>query len=194
MLVSFSKPMGSSALEVGNYAVATQNVNSEAGTLNILSAAFNGTTPTAVMLTTRSQSDVTYRLTVTNVRDVEGNAVEAGEGRSTTFAGMAPRAADLVDTDGDTLSDSEEQRGWSATILLASNEGVSWQVSSDPVSADSDNDGLRDDVEKRLNIDPRDNDRRKICQASAIDDITQIKDALEGSPPHRVNQKGGRAF
>ncbi len=127
ILVSFSKPMGASVLQIGNYAIAQQTVNSEAGTLNVVAAAFDGGSSTAVMLTTRSQSDLTYRLSVTNKFDVEGNALAAasGEGndaRTTTFAGTAPRSSDLVDTDGDGLYDSEEQRGWRATILLASGE------------------------------------------------------------------------
>jgi len=163
ILVSFSKPMGASVLQIGNYAIAQQTVNSEAGTLNLVAAAFDGGSSTAVMLTTRSQSDLTYRLSVTNMFDAEGNALAAasGEGndaRTTTFAGTAPRSSDLVDTDGDGLYDSEEQRGWRATILLASGEGVGWDVSSDPLDADSDGDGLSDAVEKRINADPRDSD------------------------------------
>lgn len=195
VLVSFSKPMGASALDVGNYAVAQQNVNSEAGRLNVLSAAFDGTTSTAVMLTTRSQSDVSYRLTVTNMRDAEGNALapEGGDARTTDFAGTAPRATDLVDTDGDTLSDSEEQRGWSAMILLDSNEGVSWQVSSDPVTADSDSDGLRDDVEKRLNIDPRDSD----TDGDELSDYQEVREIFSSAGRQDTDGDGlmdGREF
>lgn len=159
VLVSFSKPMGDSALDIGNYSIV-QSAENSGGTLSVLGAAFDGASSTAVLLTTRSQSDVTYRLTVTNMRDVEGNTLssDSSDARTTTFSGTAPRLADLVDTDEDGLYDSEEQRGWRTTILLPGGEGVSWQVSSDPLAPDSDGDGLRDDAEKRLNADPRDTD------------------------------------
>ena len=129
VLVSFSKPMGDSALDIGNYSIV-QSAENSGGTLSVLGAAFDGASSTAVLLTTRSQSDVTYRLTVTNMRDVEGNTLssDSSDARTTTFSGTAPRLADLVDTDEDGLYDSEEQRGWRTTILLPGGEGVSWQV------------------------------------------------------------------
>ena len=70
ILVSYSRAMGPSALQVSNYSISQLNVNTESGTLNVLSAAFEGTANDAVLLTTRSQSDLTYRLRVTHMFDI----------------------------------------------------------------------------------------------------------------------------
>src|SRR5687767_3727105 len=53
ILVSYSRAMGPSALQVGNYSISQLNVNSEAGTLHVLSAAFESASNDAVLLTTR---------------------------------------------------------------------------------------------------------------------------------------------
>src|SRR5688572_10447010 len=92
ILVSYSRAMGPSALQVGNYSISQVNVNSEAGTLHVLSAAFDGPSNDAVLLTTRSQNELTYRLRVTNMFDSTGTALVQGSGeqndaRSATFAG-----------------------------------------------------------------------------------------------------------
>ncbi len=63
-----------------------------------------------------------------------------------------------VNSDGDTLYDHEETRGWTVTISLANGETQVRQITSSPFNHDTDADGLTDDVERSLNIDPRDTD------------------------------------
>src|SRR5262245_56611296 len=58
VLVSFSKTMRDSALDIGNYSIVQSTESSQGGTLSIVSAAFDPASTTAVVLTTRSQSDV----------------------------------------------------------------------------------------------------------------------------------------
>ncbi len=62
----------------------------------------------------------------------------------------------LVNSDGDTLNDKEEiQEGWRVR-LHGSPQG--FRVYPNPVQADSDRDGLTDDVEKACGLDPRQRD------------------------------------
>jgi hypothetical protein len=64
-------------------------------------------------------------------------------------------ACTLVDTDGDGLTDNDEQRGWVVTITLLNGDTVRREVTSDPTLADTDGDGLPDALEKRFGTDPR---------------------------------------
>ncbi|MBI1826018.1 MAG: hypothetical protein HY287_02635 [Planctomycetes bacterium] len=73
VLVTFTKPMGASAENAGNYVIVQENVNPEVGALVVLSAAFLTPQHDAVQLTTTSQNEVTYHLRVINVRDLFGN-------------------------------------------------------------------------------------------------------------------------
>jgi hypothetical protein len=159
VVVTFSQDMGESAINPQNYAILQETVNPGSGKLDVVSAAFASGDASTIELRTRSQNGVTYRLSVSNMRDTEGNALSgSSEDRATSFAGTPPGLADLVDTDGDGLYDSEEQSGWTTTVLLATGEGIKWQVTSDPDSADTDGDGLLDNIEKQLSTDPRDAD------------------------------------
>src|SRR5262249_15376302 len=67
IVVQFSRPMGDSATNPGNYVIVTADVNPEVGALSVTAAAFTGGDRTAVNLTTLSQNEVTYVLTVVNV-------------------------------------------------------------------------------------------------------------------------------
>ena len=80
---------------------------------------------------------------------------------SNTATGMTYRIScpdEPVNSDGDTLYDHEETRGWQVVIVLANGQTQLRQVTSSPFSADTDGDGLKDDVERALNTDPRDRD------------------------------------
>lgn len=72
---------------------------------------------------------------------------------------------DLVDTDGDGLPDHIEQRGWTVTVELTARDGLfdtpltqSRNVTSNPLAADTDGDGLDDLTERELSSDPRESD------------------------------------
>ena len=65
--------MGQSAINPSSYIIGQDSVNPEAGTLLVGSALFVNGDPTTVELTTLSQNELTYTLTVVNARDVFGN-------------------------------------------------------------------------------------------------------------------------
>jgi hypothetical protein len=116
-----------------------------------------------VELDTLSQNEVTYVLHVTNVFDQNGNPLAPPQliqgvevdPSSATFSGTPPTGTSLVDSDGDGIPDNEEQRGWTVTVTLANGDKVQRQVTSDPSKADTDGDGLTDDIERQIGTDPR---------------------------------------
>jgi len=177
VLVVFNKPMGPSAEVAGNYVIVQENVNPEVGALAVMSASFASGQQDAVELVTASQNEVTYNLPVSNVRDLSGNqlappqllvdpsrAIFAG----TPFScGGAP--CDPPDTDGDTISDAAELRGYVVTVELTNGERTEREVTSDPFSVDTDGDGLTDAEERRIGSDPRSGDT----------DADQLKDYVE---------------
>jgi hypothetical protein len=154
--VTFTKPMGPSAEVASNYIIVQENVNAEVGAIGVLSAAFLTPQADAVELTTTAQSEVTYFLSVTNVRDLSGNQIAPPEllvdPSTAIFAGspFACRPActngyvdpdsgsDLCVTDDDCTADDECQQGDSC-------EGA-----CSPCDVpDSDGDGIPDAVEQR---------------------------------------------
>ncbi|MDX1799823.1 MAG: hypothetical protein R3303_02765, partial [Marinobacter sp.] len=117
--VAFNKPMSDQTLAPSNFAIGQTNVNPESASLGILSARFTGLDHQTVELTTRSQNEVTYTVTVTDATDLYGQQLKVGIGTTVTlsantasFAGTPPTAQELVDTDGDGLYDNEEQAGY----------------------------------------------------------------------------------
>jgi hypothetical protein len=154
--VTFTKPMGPSAEVASNYVIVQENVNPEVGALGVVSAVFLSPQSDAVELTTLPQNEVTYLLTVTNVRDLSGNQIAPPEllvdPATALFPGspFACRPActngyvdpdtgsDLCITDDDCTADDECQPGDSC-------EGAC------PACAvpDSDHDGIPDAVEQR---------------------------------------------
>ena len=182
VVVQFSKPMADNAKNPGNYFIVQQNMNPEVAYVPITAAAFVDENRLSVRLTTRSQNETTYQVTATNVTDVMGspladklivNGVLVADPTSFVFPGTAPTGSELKNGDClpgddaddddpatycDTLYDHQEYFGWQITVTLANGQTATRQVSSNPDVDDSDDDGLTDDVEKALNIDPRDND------------------------------------
>jgi len=71
--------------------------------------------------------------------------------------GTDPGASDrdlVLDDDRDGLSNYQETQGWTVTVRTAAGL-VTQKVTSDPLSADGDNDGLNDAQEKATGSDPR---------------------------------------
>jgi len=82
VVVAFSKPMADNALNAASYVITQANVNPEAGVLIVRSdigPQFLGADRKAVMLTTLSQNEVTYEVTVVNVTDLAGNPLAPPE-------------------------------------------------------------------------------------------------------------------
>lgn len=197
VLVQFNRPMGDSATNPGAYVVVQDDVNPEVGFLTITGAAFAGPDRTAVNLTTLSQNEVTYDLTVVNVRDLiglpmaakqiiggllldpsaasfpgtpptcpplsctngepglDGHGLCASDDDCANSVGACASSCTLTDSDGDALTDNDEQRGWVVTIQLTNGDTIRREVTSDPGVVDTDHDGLPDALEKNIGTDPR---------------------------------------
>jgi hypothetical protein len=224
--ISFSSVMGDSALLPGNYVFTQENVNGEVGTVFTMAVEWFDATHTAVNVKTTSQNEVTYRATVVNVKDKQGNPLATQDGtfnpnydpRSAVFPGSPPIAqhwslatgnyqlidnddngiidggdtvivdgnslvlidkdqdgsvdnwddannnglidsgdsvSGLVDSDSDGLADNEELRGTTVMIRLVSGETILREVTSDPTTKDTDQDGLSDGEEWAFGMDPR---------------------------------------
>ncbi|MGH9280732.1 MAG: hypothetical protein ACRD12_21910 [Acidimicrobiales bacterium] len=164
--VQFSKPMSDNAIDPSHYAIVQVVVHPEVGALGVDAAKFVGTDRLSVQLTTKSQTEVTYQVSAHNVTDMAGNPLAdktnvAGvivDPTSWTFAGTPPTGDERTNSDGDTLWDHEETRGWQITIKLGNGDTQIRQVTSSLITDDTDGDGLKDHEERALNIDPRDND------------------------------------
>ena len=224
--ISFSSVMGESALLPGNYVFTQENINGEVGTVFAMAVEWFDATQTAVNVKTTSQNEVTYRATVVNVKDKQGNPLATQDGtfnpnydpRSAVFPGSPPIAqywslatgnyqlidnddngvidggdtvivdgnglvlidkdqdgsvdnwddannnglidsgdavSGLVDSDSDGLADNEELRGTTVMIKLVSGETILREVTSDPTTKDTDQDGLTDGEEWAFGMDPR---------------------------------------
>jgi hypothetical protein len=166
---------------------ASGATGSRKGYLNVTSATL-GADGKSVKLVTMSQSDIEYLLTVTNVKDTAGRPIAGSSGADTpatmAFRGRAPDLAGQVDTDGDGLIDSVEQRGWTVTVLGLSGQASARTVTSDPTTPDTDGDGIGDAMEKQFGIDPRSKD-------TDTDELTDFQELVEiFSDPARQDTDG----
>ncbi|MEO8603138.1 MAG: hypothetical protein ABI629_11235 [bacterium] len=98
IIIQFSRPMSDSIKDPVSYVITTETVHPEVGHLIVTAADFFHGDPSVVRLLTWSQSEVTYRVRVVNVKDSSGNPlapiqVVAGaviDPTSTTFPGTPP--------------------------------------------------------------------------------------------------------
>ncbi|HEX6246117.1 MAG TPA: hypothetical protein VFZ61_34575, partial [Polyangiales bacterium] len=172
VVVRFSRPMSDSALSTASYWIVQEVVNPEVGALSVVSARFVDGSREAVELITRSQNELTYRITVSDVADIAGKPLALptinSDPRTALFPGTAPAGDELDDTDGDGIDDNVETRGWEIRITLADGKETTRQVTSNPgilglpaedpknqAAADTDDDGLDDATERRIGSDPR---------------------------------------
>ena len=169
VLVQFSEPVQQEDAEnPGNYQITAET----GGNLGVLEAKLLAPNYDTVLLTTYSQAQVNYTLTVVNIRDLAGNPMESPQPltepnpSTANFVGIA--SDQFIDSDGDGLSDSTEQVGWNITVTMTDGSTVSKVVTSDPgdptepqdapvnvAARDTDGDGVTDFDEKRFGIDPR---------------------------------------
>ncbi len=165
VVVSFSKPMSSSVEDPGNYFIVQENVNSEAGTLSIVSAKYLSNDRNSVLLQTRSQNELTYRITAVNVKDTYGqeldNSFTAGgflSANTALFAGTPTDNQSLLDSDSDGLTDNDELSGYEVEYITLTGDKVRKQVTSSPDLFDTDGDGISDFEERSYGSDPRNRD------------------------------------
>jgi hypothetical protein len=178
VIVAFSEPMSSSAIQIEHYVIVQENVNPEAGFLRVTAAGFYNNNPSTVLLTTTPQSELTYRVTVVNATDLSGTALAPKvttngvlvDPTSATFPGTPPIGG--TDSDGDGLADNVEIRGWIVTVTSVDGTKSSRGVTSDPSVADSDGDGLGDAQEANLRFDPRTED----TDDDQIDDYAEFNE------------------
>jgi hypothetical protein len=138
------------SVSAGTGAVSTQAI------VNVTKAVLSASKRT-VTLTTMAQTETGYTLKVTDVKDLVGNQVappDRDRPYQVTFFGTGA-SGKAVDTDGDGLSDAEEQFGWTVVVRLANGEITRRVVTSDPLLKDTNGDGVDDDEKKRYGLDPR---------------------------------------
>jgi len=177
VLVQFSEPVqgfvenpvDGDAENPVHYSIVTQVPETQ---LPVWDAAFANADHSTVLLSTFSQSSVGYRLTVANIRDLDGNPIAEPtiliDPSSAEFVGTDPSGATVADSDGDTLPDHTELIGWDVTITYGNGTTETWRVTSDPgdpnlpqddavniAARDTDGEGVTDNEEKHGGIDPR---------------------------------------
>ena len=187
VVVQFSKPMGDSAVQVDGYEIV-RDPGTEVGGVPVTGARFTDGSRLSVELTTGAQSEIDYRVRVSDVLDITGLPLAERSGgiggpidpTSAVFRGTPAAAGENVDSDCDGLMDAEELRGYQVRVELANGKSMERDVTSNPGApdidcanpspehdrngdglpdaADTDSDGLDDAVEKSLGTDPRDAD------------------------------------
>ncbi|MCO6436694.1 MAG: hypothetical protein J5J06_06355 [Phycisphaerae bacterium] len=156
VVVTFSKPMGDSAVQAEHYAIAREGNNPPGGVLEVVGAQFHMQgSRTAVRLTTLPQSDVLYRLTVVNVQDLQGNQLAPAEllvdPTSVTFLGspttcpVCSNGAPGLDGAGRCLTDADCDNDPPCNASEADCEDKCVDACA---ALDSDGDGLSDQAEQ----------------------------------------------
>jgi hypothetical protein len=163
--VAFNKAMSADAIDPAHYSIVQENAGADPGRLDVTGARFLDEGQTLVELTTLSQNEVVYRVTAATVHDFWGGAlghkqVISGiplDPTSTTFVGT-PAGVARVDSDGDGLSDSGEQAGWTIYVYRTDGQLDTSHITSDPNFADTDEDGILDVDERAYGSNPRSGD------------------------------------
>lgn len=167
VLITFTESMNNSAVDPANYGIVQDNSSAQTAGLTVTAARFTTPDRTSVELTTLSQSELPYVVNTVNLKDLSGTAMAprvVGPGgviidpSSARFSGSPPSEEELIDSDGDGITDDAEQRGWEVQIKLANGTVITRDATSNPLKADSDADGLNDADEAALRTDPRDKD------------------------------------
>src|SRR5262249_38901231 len=122
---------------------------------------------TTVILETTSQDEGTYTLTAVNLKDFSGDVMAPVR---VSFVG-SPLSGVPQDSDGDLVSDVGEQRGWKVAAKMLDGRTEERWVTSDPLSKDTDGDGLDDQQELALSLDPRNWD----TDADTLTDVLEVK-------------------
>ena len=182
VLVVFSKAMADNAEAAQAYVITQENVNPEAGALIVTAARFFVASRSVVELTTLSQNELTYKVTVVGVTDDGGNPlaprlISSGvliDPTSATFPGTPPSGLEFVDSDGDGLMDNEEQRGWVVTIHRINGSEFDQEVTSSPFDPDTDRDGIGDALEFSFVTNPRASD----TDGDGLSDFEEINQIL----------------
>ncbi len=163
VVVTFSEPIYG-ADDPAKYSIVDRaTYDSSAATqqaILIVEAAQVSASRRAVTLTTRSQAELLYALTVTDVTDIAGNQLAPPDllhPFQVTFVGTGTTGAPL-DSDGDGLSDAVEQAGWTVTVVRTDGTSESRKVTSDPDNEDTDGDEILDSDERYYLTDPRNPD------------------------------------
>lgn len=163
VLVVFSEAMDPTILNPEYYVISQSSLNAEAaGGLAILNVAYANAARTAVTLTTSPQNELNYTVKVLGGSDPAGNAIAAPtlgvDPSKASFLGTPPTIDLLRDSDADGLTDNDEIRGWSVVVKEINGTLSRRQVTSSPLLADTDGDGMLDALEAALRTDPRDLD------------------------------------
>ena len=142
------------------YSIIVEETNSN---LPVLDALFWDVPDNSIVLiSTLSQANSDYKLTVSGIKDLAGNPMAEPtilvDPSSTNFVGTDPSGDDIVDTDGDGVSDHNELVGWEVNVTNLDGTVETRFVSSDPQLADTDNDAVGDSEERNGNMDPRNSD------------------------------------
>ena len=159
--VGFLPVMGNTCSESSTDAGDSCAIDGECpgGSCRMNGPVFTGPAQTGVRLTTASQNEVTYELQVVNVQDLTGHELAPPEllvnPSEASFAGTPPTGADIVDSDGDGVPDNAELRGRLVSVVRSNGTVATMEVTSDPFSSDTDNDGLDDGIERQINTNPR---------------------------------------
>jgi hypothetical protein len=166
VVITFSEPLRVAETKTSsNYIMTAVDVDGQptnSGRVDILDATFRDNNYLTLVLTTQSQSDIRYVLQLSGLYDLAGNpfqvpekGLEGLDPSTVTIEGIGPTGDEIVDTDGDGLSDSDELRGWEVITTTAAGNKSRYTVSSDPLNPDTDGDGVTDNEEKHAAADPR---------------------------------------
>ena len=155
VIVTFNRKMGPSAEDAANYIIVQENVNAEAGKLTVTAAELVLPQKIAVRLTTLTQNEVNYKLSVVNVTDVTGTSLTPPEllvnPSDATFRGTPPTCQNVcgngaAGTDGNGACESDDDCDDDSSCDPGEEDCTGTCVCS---LLDSDGDGLADHIEQR---------------------------------------------